>query len=248
MLDRLTLAAAWIREAPSVAALTGAGISAESGVPTFRGKDGLWRTHRAEELATPGAFARDPLLVWEWYRYRQRIIAGARPNAGHEALAGLERGARDFTLITQNVDGLHARAGSSRIVELHGNIFRARCPVDGSLRDLAGDEPETIPLCPRGHAMRPDVVWFGEALPEGAIALAESASRRAAVFLVVGTSAVVYPAASFATIAKQSGARLVEVNVEETPLTGAADLALRGKAAEILPLLVPGAARSAVGE
>jgi NAD-dependent deacetylase len=239
--DLLHVAAGWVREAVSVAALTGAGVSAESGVPTFRGKDGLWRTHRAEDLATPAAFARDPLLVWEWYRHRQRIVAGAAPNAAHHAFLRLEQGKPGFTLLTQNVDGLHRRAGSEKLVELHGNLFRARSPSDGCTRMLTGDEEDPIPLCPHGHRMRPDVVWFGEALPREALAEAERASLSASVFLVVGTSAVVYPAASFAALAEASGARIVEINVEETPITASADVSLRGKAAEILPALLSAA-------
>ncbi len=237
MSEPMEFAAGWMREAESIAVLTGAGVSAESGVPTFRGADGLWRKHRAEDLATPAAFARDPVLVWEWYRWRQRIIAAAEPNAAHRALVRIERAKRLFTLITQNVDGLHRRAGSVRVVELHGNIFRARCPVDGSTRALTGAEEETIPLCANGHRMRPDVVWFGEALLEDAIAEAHGASVRASVFLVVGTSALVHPAASFPLLASTSGARVIEVNIEESPLSSHADLSLRGKAAEILPSL-----------
>ncbi|MFH1279373.1 MAG: NAD-dependent deacylase [Candidatus Eisenbacteria bacterium] len=238
MEDHANLAARWLAGAGSIVALTGAGVSAESGIPTFRGEGGLWRTYRAEDLATPSAFARDPILVWEWYRYRQGICAAAAPNAAHAALARIEERAPGFTLITQNVDGLHRRAGSRNLVEVHGDIFRARCTVCGANRELTGAEEETIPACPGGHTMRPDIVWFGETLPENAIAKAHRASASADLFLVIGTSAIVYPAASFPLIAKDRGARLVEVNPEETPLTPLADLSFRGKAAEILPLLV----------
>ena len=237
MPDAASVAARWMREAESIAVLTGAGVSAESGIPTFRGPGGLWRSYRAEDLATPEAFARDPDLVWEWYRFRQKAVAKARPNAGHEALARLETCARRFTLITQNVDGLHRRAGSRAVVELHGSILRARCPADGSAHALTGEEPEDL-RCACGRLMRPDVVWFGEPLPEKAVAEAERASREAGLFLVVGTSAVVYPAASFPLLARSSGGRVIEVNVEETPLTSVADLSIRGAAAEVLPRLV----------
>ena len=238
MKNGLSDAALWIGEAAEIAVLTGAGVSAESGVPTFRGTDGLWRKYRAEELATPEAFARDPDLVWEWYRYRQKIIAAAEPNGAHHALAELERRTERFTLITQNVDGLHLRAGSQCVVELHGNIFRARSPEDGEIRTLTGAEEETIPLSSKGNRMRPDIVWFGEALPMKAIEAAHGASESADLFLVVGTSAIVHPAASFPLLARESGAKLIEVNPEETPLTPAVNLSLRGKAAEILPMII----------
>lgn len=228
----------WVARAESIAVLTGAGISAESGVPTFRGADGLWRNHRAEELATPEAFARNPKLVWEWYRYRQGLINATRPNRGHEALARLEGTARRFTLVTQNVDGHHARAGSRRIIELHGNIYRARCPVDGELVDLTGEEEELIPRCGAGHSMRPDVVWFGEALPAAALGEAWDAAGSCELFLLVGTSALVQPAATLPVVAARSGARVVEINPEETPLSGGADLSLRGTSGEILPRLI----------
>jgi len=231
----------WIGEADSIVVLTGAGISAESGVPTFRGEGGLWRKYRAEDLATPEAFARDPNLVWEWYRYRQRVIGKAEPNAAHDALVRLERSAPRFLLITQNVDGLHRRAGSKQIVEIHGNIFRARCEADGESCELTGEEEETIPKSRSGGMMRPDVVWFGEMLPAGAIGDAHRASEGASLFLSIGTSAVVYPAASFPLVAKERGARLIEINPEETPLTPHADIAFQGKAAEILPGLVDSA-------
>lgn len=238
MRDDLVRAADWISGAGTITLLTGAGISAESGVPTFRGKGGLWRKHRPEELATPGAYARNPLLVWEWYRYRQKLIGKADPNPGHYAIARLEEKKDSFTLITQNVDGLHWRAGSRSLVEVHGNIFRARCPVDGRTVMLTGDEEETIPRCSCGSPMRPDVVWFGEALPEEAIRIAHESSIRADLFLVVGTSALVYPAASFPILAGENGARLIEINPEETQLSRLADLSFRAGAAVILPEIV----------
>ncbi|MCS7316292.1 MAG: NAD-dependent deacylase [Bryobacterales bacterium] len=230
----------WLEAARSVAALTGAGISAESGVPTFRGPGGLWRRYRPEELATPEAFRRDPRLVWEWYDWRRQRIAQARPNAGHEALVRLEATKPRFTLITQNVDGLHERAGSRRVVKLHGDIWMVRCVVCGrERRDERAPLPELPPRCECGGLLRPGVVWFGEALPPAAWEQAEEAARQAEVFLVVGTSAVVYPAAGLIPLAQASGARVIEVNAEQTPYSSRLDCSLRGLAGEILPALIP---------
>ena len=226
------------RQSP-VAVLTGAGISAESGVPTFRGEGGLWKTYRAEDLATPEAFQRDPSTVWEWYDYRRRIVAGIEPNPAHHAITRLERELSDFLLVTQNVDGLHARAGTKRLVELHGNLYRVRCTRDGSI-----SENHEVPLaqipprCACGALLRPDVVWFGEAIPEKVLIAALEASRRCDMMLVIGTSAVVQPAASMPLIAKQAGAAVVEVNPDPTPITPFVDLHLDGKAAEVVPLVV----------
>lgn len=230
----------WLQTARSVTVLTGAGISAESGVPTFRGPGGLWRQYRPEELATPEAFRRDPRLVWEWYDWRRRRIAEARPNAGHEALVRLEALRPRFTLITQNVDGLHDRAGSRRVLKLHGDIWMVRCLGCGrERRDERVPLPELPPRCDCGGLLRPGVVWFGEALPPGAWDEAEAAARAAEVFLVVGTSAVVYPAAGLIPLAQASGARVIEVNLEETPFSSHLDCSLRGLAGEILPALIP---------
>jgi NAD-dependent deacetylase len=230
----------WIREARSVAVLTGAGISAESGVPTFRGPGGLWRQYRPEELATPEAFRRDPRLVWEWYDWRRQRIAQARPNAGHEALVRLERSKPRFWLITQNVDGLHERAGSRRVIKLHGDIWLVRCVACGrEQRDERVPLPELPPRCACGGLLRPGVVWFGEALPPGAWEAAEQAVREAEVLLVVGTSAVVYPAAGLIPLAQACGARVIEVNPEETPMSARLDCSLRGPAGVILPALIP---------
>jgi len=223
-----------------VAVLTGAGISAESGIPTFRGAGGLWRQYRAEDLATPEAFARDPRLVWEWYDWRRGLIAAAQPNAGHVALAELERRARHFTLITQNVDGLHDRAGSRNILKLHGDIWTVRCLGCGrEQRDERVPLPELPPRCGCGALLRPGVVWFGEMLPPGVWEAAEAAARKAGVFLVVGTSAVVYPAAGLAWTAKAAGAKVIEVNLEETPFSAHTDCSLRGRAGDLLPRLNP---------
>ena len=224
---------------PYVAILTGAGVSAESGVPTFRGKDGLWKTYRAEELATPGAFEHDPALVWEWYDWRRQICAAALPNAAHEAIARLDAALSRFLLITQNVDGLHERAGARRIVELHGSIFRARCLDCGVVRrDMAVPLESIPPRCTCGGILRPDVVWFGEMLPEAALREAFEVSRSCSLMLVVGTSAVVQPAASMPLLAKQAGAKVIEINPTETPVTPFVDVHLEGKAAVILPELV----------
>lgn len=234
-------ARAWLAGARSVAVLTGAGISAESGIPTFRGDGGLWRQHRAEELATPEAFARDPRLVWEWYGWRRGLIAEARPNAAHHALVELEARAPGFTLITQNVDGLHDAAGSRRILKLHGDIWRLRCTVCGSnWPDRRVPLPSLPPHCGCGGMARPGVVWFGEALPEGIMEEAAHAVRGAEVFLVIGTSAVVYPAAGLIPAAREAGARVVEINIEPSACSSYADCVLTGPAGEILPgLLAP---------
>ena len=227
-----------LEEDPHIGVLTGAGVSAESGVPTFRGEDGLWKSYRAEELATPGAFARDPALVWEWYDWRRQVCAGTEPNPAHEAIAGLDRALSRFLLVTQNVDGLHARAGSKRIVELHGNIFRARCTRCGAMKDdLSVPLEEIPPRCECGALLRPDIVWFGEGLQETALQQAFEVCRSCDLMLVVGTSAVVQPAASMPLLAKQAGAGIIEINPDATPITPLVDLHLEGKAAEILPAL-----------
>ena len=183
-----------LAEAQSVAVLTGAGISAESGIPTFRGAGGLWNHYRAEDLATPEAFARDPRLVWEWYNWRRETIAKAAPNPAHLALVKLERAKPSFTLITQNVDGLHNLAGSGRVLKLHGDIWRMRCTDCGSnWPDRRVPLPKLPPHCACGGLARPGVVWFGEPLPPGMMNEAEHAVASSEVFLVIGTSAVVYP-------------------------------------------------------
>jgi len=226
----------WLDSARSVAVLTGAGISAESGIPTFRGPGGLWRQYRPEDLATPEAFARDPRLVWEWYDWRRSLIAPAQPNAGHLALAELERRFPAFSLITQNVDGLHDRAGSRHVLKVHGDIWTLRCSECGREHaDFRTPLPELPPRCFCGGIERPGVVWFGEALPDEIWRRAELAARHASLFLVIGTSAAVYPAAGLIELAKSAGARVVEVNVEETAVSPIVDLSLRGPAAEILP-------------
>ena len=229
----------WLKSAKSIAVLTGAGISAESGLPTFRGPGGLWRTYRAEDLARPEAFARDPKLVWEWYNWRRGVMARALPNAAHDALAAMEQAAENFTLITQNVDGLHDLAGSRSVLKVHGDIWSLRCCSCGRERvDRSDPLPQLPPMCACGGMERPGVVWFGESLPPGVWAAAEKAARAADLFLVIGTSAVVYPAAGLVALAKSSGAKVVEINIAETPVSAIVDQSLRGPASEILaPLL-----------
>ena len=239
--DALERLADRLRAARAVTVMTGAGISAESGVPTFRGADGLWRNFSATDLATPDAFDRDPALVWQWYRWRQGIIGRARPNAGHLALARLQTRLPGFALVTQNVDGLHQRAGSTNVVELHGNIWRARCARGcGVVREATAVGPgddAAPPRCPCGALLRPAVVWFGESLPEGELDRAFNGAQRCDVFLAVGTSALVYPAAGLPLVAGRAGALVAEINVDETALTPHAGLFLRGKAGELLPAL-----------
>ncbi len=228
-----------LASARSVAVLTGAGVSAESGVPTFRGVEGLWRKYRAEDLATPEAFSRDPKLVWEWYDWRRQLIAKCQPNPAHHTIAFLERQAQEFLLITQNVDGLHRLAGSVRMVELHGNLWRVRCPREGKITENLDVPLQTIPpCCDCGGLLRPDVVWFGEALPSEALNKTLETAESCDVFLIVGTSAVVQPAASLPRIARNNGAYVVEVNLEPTPLTPIAHESHHGKAGEILPKLL----------
>ena len=229
-----------LRSAQSVTILTGSGISAESGVPTFReAQTGLWARFDPEELATPEAYARDPRLVWEWYTWRRELVEKAAPNPGHEALVELERRVPSFTLITQNVDGLHRRAGSQNVVELHGNIRRSKCSQEKIIIEPCEDDTNVPPSCQRcGAPLRPDVVWFGEMLPASALDEAFGATQNCDLFFSVGTSSLVQPAASLPFEALRSGAVLVEVNPDETPLTRHADYALQGRAGEVLPKLV----------
>lgn len=228
----------WIEQASAITVLTGAGISAESGIPTFRGAAGLWKQFRPEDLATPHAFARDPEIVWEWYNWRRGLIQRAQPNAGHLALVKLECREPRFTLITQNVDGLHRRAGSRNVLEVHGSIWTLRCTE--CAREWQDD---TVPLarpprCTCGALARPGVVWFGEMLPERVWTAAEEATASCDVFLVVGTSAVVYPAAGLINAARSSGANIIEVNTEKTAVSDSVDCTLIGAAGGILPELL----------
>ena len=224
-MNDLKKARAALKSAQRIAVLTGAGISAESGVPTFRGRDGLWRSYRAEELATPQAYARDPQLVWSWYKMRLGIVLNAAPNGAHRALAELES-QKSLTLVTQNVDGLHARAGSSPL-ELHGNITHSRCERCGHLDNLHADVdlPPECSLC--GHRARPNAVWFGEGLPQDVFDKAIQAFASADLALIIGTSGMVEPAASLARLAKSEGAFVLELNPGVTGLSSVADVSLR---------------------
>jgi NAD-dependent deacetylase len=212
--------------------LTGAGVSAESGVPTFRGDEGLWRTYRAEKLATPTAFNRDPLLVWEFYAWRRELIAACKPNQAHLLLAAIEKQISDFTLITQNVDGLHTVAGSRNIIEIHGSIWRMRCTSCGDRWEDRNVPLEKLPpSCPGcGDKARPDVVWFGEALDPEVLDSAFETAQRASVVLVIGTSGIVYPVAELPRVGKMHGAKIIEINPEITPISGVADQVYRRKA------------------
>jgi NAD-dependent deacetylase len=234
----LEQARAAVQGATRIAVLTGAGVSAESGIPTFRSNGGFWRNNRFQDLATPEGFARDPKFVWQWYEERRRGIAKTRPNAGHEALARLEERTPDFALITQNVDGLHDAAGSKNVIKLHGDIWVLRCTkcrTERVSRDPLNDLP---PYCECGGMLRPGVVWFGEDLPPGAMERSADAVRRAEVLIVAGTSAQVYPAAGLIPLAVRSHATVIEINPEETDFSGEVTIALRGKSAGILPQLV----------
>jgi len=228
-----------LQDANSVAVLTGAGISAESGIPTFRGEEGLWKKYRPEELATPTAFSQDPKLVWEWYDWRRGIIGQKEPNPGHKVIARWEETFPTVSLITQNIDGLHQKAGSKNIWELHGNIWKLRCTEEGTITENY-DTPlkEIPPLCPDcGALLRPHVVWFGESLSPTILQKSIQLSSECNVMFVVGTSAVVQPAASLPFEASEAGAKIVEINLDPTPLSLYADFSIRGKSGEILPLI-----------
>lgn len=230
-----------LREARSIVVLTGSGISAESGIPTFReAQTGLWARYDPQQLATPEAFMRDPKLVWEWYGWRRKLVGDAEPNPGHRALVELEERTPNFTLVTQNVDGLHHRAGNENVIELHGNILRTICSVERI--EVDPGQSEAPPICPSCSApLRPDVVWFGETLPARAMETASEAVRGCDMFLSIGTSSLVYPAASLPFEANTAGPTVVEVNPEDTPLTSQAGYTLRGRAGEVLPRLVEAA-------
>jgi NAD-dependent deacetylase len=239
--------AARLARARHVAVLTGSGISAESGVPTFRdAQTGLWAKFRPEDLATPEAFAREPKLVWEWYAWRREIVARAEPNAGHRALVALEKHVPRLTLITQNVDGLHQRAGSTDVIEFHGNIARSKCSREGIEIEAPDDALEVPPRCPRcGAYLRPDVVWFGEMIPPLALERALGAAKSCDLFLSIGTSSQVHPAASLAEAAQAAGACVVEINPERTPNSRFAAHLLTGPAGEMLPALLAALAEPA---
>jgi NAD-dependent deacetylase len=224
-----------LKESESIVFFTGAGISSESGIPTFRGKEGLWNKFKPEELANFNAFMRNPELVWEWYNYRRKIVHEAKPNAAHLTIAEMQNHFKDVTVVTQNVDNLHRRAGSKKIFELHGNIERNFCINCKKFHNEELDFSAGVPKCECGGLIRPDVVWFGEYLPEDQFRGGELAAMKADVFFVVGTSAVVYPAAGLVYTAKASGATIVEINIEETDISSSVNYSYFGKAGEILP-------------
>ena len=225
-----------LKDKKSLFVLTGAGISADSNIPTFRGKNGLWKNYRATDLATPEAFTRDPELVWEWYHWRQSIIHKTDPNKGHITLAEFARMLPSYLLLTQNVDNLHQRAGSEKILEIHGNIFRARCTacnlsVDHSL------EPK-LPKCSCGALLRPDVVWFGEPVPTDVLNSSLSFIDKCDMIMTIGTSALVQPAASLPVYGKNLGKKLIEINPDPTPISSLCDFVMRDRAAEVLPKIL----------
>ncbi len=230
----------FLRRATSVVALTGAGVSQESGLRTFRdAQTGLWAQHRPEDLASPEAFQRNPRLVWDWYAMRREQLANVQPNPGHLALAEMATHIPDFVLVTQNVDGLHRKAGSPRVIELHGNLGRVKCSDCGLHADSWNEGGEDLPRCRScGGLLRPDVIWFGERLPQDALQEAVRAARCCDVFFSIGTSALVQPAASLAHAARNKGAVVVEINLDPTPLSAKADFVLHGRSGEILPELL----------
>lgn len=227
-----------LSQSEKIVFFTGAGISAESGIPTFRGKDGIWNKLKPEELANFNAFLRNPRMVWEWYNHRKKIIHDSKPNAGHLAIAEFEKHFDDVTVVTQNIDNLHRRAGSKKIYELHGNIERNYCIKCNTFYNEELDFSEGIPKCKCGGLIRPDVVWFGEFLPADQLEASEKAAINSDIFFVVGTSAVVYPAAGLVHTAKRAGSYIVEVNIEETEVSSIADLSLFGEAGKLLPAIL----------
>lgn len=232
-----------LRAAKHIAVLTGAGVSAESGIPTFReAQTGLWAQYDPQDLATPEAFVRNPKLVWEWYAWRRELVSRAQPNPGHIALAQMAKHVPRFTLITQNVDGLHQLAGSRAVIELHGNLQRIKCFREDSVIDEWVDTGEVPPRCPRcGDRLRPDVVWFGEMLPREALQAASDAATTCDLFFSIGTSGLVEPAASLARLAMQHGAKVIEINPVATPLTSMVTYALQAPSGQVLPALVAAA-------
>jgi len=226
-----------IRSAKSIVFFTGAGVSAESGIPTFRGKDGIWNKLKPEELANFNAFLKNPEMVWEWYKHRKKIVQESKPNSAHETISDFQNITDDVTVITQNIDNLHRRAGSKKIYELHGNIERNYCI---NCKKTFNDEivlENAAPKCDCGGLIRPDVVWFGEYLPQDQFIGGEKAAKNCGVFFIVGTSAIVYPAASLIFVAKESGAFIVEINIERTEISRLADRSCFGEAGKILPVI-----------
>ncbi len=221
-----------LRNASSIAVLTGAGISAESGVPTFRGKEGIWNGGKVEELATPKSMYENPDQFWQFYNERRQKLEQISPNLGHYALVDIERHFEEFTIITQNIDDLHRRAGTKNLIELHGNIYRDKCTKCGHLQESAAG---TRSCAKCGGLIRPDVVLFGENLEENVLKKAQEAAAVCEVFFSIGTSSVVEPAASLPYLAKANGAYIVEINIEQTPLSIHANESMRGMSGKILP-------------
>ncbi len=227
-----------LEEADRIVFFTGAGISAESGISTFRGVDGLWNKLKPEELANFNAFLKNPDRVWEWYQYRRKIINESAPNPAHKTIAEFEKYFDEVSVVTQNIDNLHRRAGSKEVFELHGNIERNYC-VECEAPYYDGEETDSVPRCKVcGGLVRPDVVWFGEMLPQDVFAEGERRAAQSDICFVVGTSAVVYPAAYIPITAKERGSYIVELNIEETEMTRVANYSIIGKAGEILPKLL----------
>ena len=251
MREEIVKAARCLGAAGGVVCLTGAGVSAESGVPTFRdAQTGLWSRFNAEELASPQGFERDPGLVWRWYMWRLEQLEAASPNPGHRALAELAGLCEQFLLVTQNVDDLHEQGGSKDVLHLHGSLFDFRCaacaaPYQLRAEERRADSPPACGLC--GGLVRPDVVWFGESLPWDAVEEAAAASHRCDVMLVVGTSGLVYPASQLPLIGRQAGATVIDVNPEPGPISAMADLFLQGRSGEVLPELAGAVANLRAG-
>ncbi len=239
IIDLIEKASKIILKSKYLVVLTGSGISAESGIPTFRGKNGLWKRYRPEQLATPEGFAVNPRLVWEWYNWRINLVLSAKPNAGHIALSELESMGIVKSIITQNVDDLHERAGSKRIIKLHGNILEARCTrcdYKEDIREPYEDLPPRCPIC--NSLLRPNVVWFNEPIPLDVLNRAYEEIEKSDCLLVVGTSGVVMPAGSFPSIVKRNGGKVIEINVDETHISWIADISIREKAGKVLPLIL----------
>jgi NAD-dependent deacetylase len=226
-----------IKDIQKIVFVTGAGISQESGIPTFRGKDGLWRNYNAMELATIDAFYKNPKLVWEWYNERRRNIFAAQPNLGHKAITELEKYA-EVTILTQNIDGLHQKAGSTEVLELHGSIVKIKCSVCDFKDEIITEFSEIPPLCKCGNILRPDVIWFGESLPQDIWQRAIIFSSQCDLMIIVGTSLVVSPANTLPIYAKQNNAVLIEINPEKTEMSLEMDLVIRNTSAEVLPKFV----------
>lgn len=229
-----------LQESKKVLVLTGAGVSAESGVPTFRGEEGLWKNYDPMELATPEAFARDPYLVWEWYDWRREKMSPCKPNPSHQIIAEMEKGIEKFLLVTQNVDGLHQKAGSKKVVTVHGNIWETRCTKCETIitNEQVPLDPRP-PVCVCGGMMRPNVVWFGEIVPQEHFFKVHNFIKTGDIdcFIIAGTTALIHYIQTWTMMAKEYGAKVIEVNFEPTVISRAADISLIGKAGEIFPQL-----------